>query len=68
MDALFLDAHREGYTPSQVFSTMTVGQLIALLGDYDEDTPVYLRHDNGYTYGGITEDCFNVRDLEKEEE
>ena len=23
--------------------------------DFDEDLPVYLRNDNGYTYGNITE-------------
>ena len=33
-----------------------VGELIAALGAFDEDTPVYLRHDGGYTYGGITWD------------
>ena len=37
-------------------NTMTVGELIAARGAFDEDTPVYLRHDGGYTYGGITWD------------
>ena len=36
--------------------TPSVGELIAALGAFDEDTPVYLRHDGGYTYGGITWD------------
>jgi len=35
---------------------LVVGELIAALGAFDEDTPVYLRHDGGYTYGGITWD------------
>ena len=34
---------------------MTVGELIAALQEYDEDTPVYLRNDGGYTYGSIEE-------------
>lgn len=33
----------------------TVGELIEILSDFDEDLPVYLRNDNGYTYGNITE-------------
>lgn len=50
---LALEAERTGYTPDQVGQTMTVGELIALLSDYDEDTPIYTSQDNGYTYGGI---------------
>ena len=34
------------------------GELINFLAQYDEDTPVYLSFDNGYTYGGITEGRF----------
>jgi len=37
---------------------MTAGELINFLAQYDEDTPVYLSFDNGYTYGGITEGRF----------
>ena len=29
-------------------------QLIAALEEFDEDTPVFLKHDGGYTYGGIS--------------
>ena len=46
---------REGYGIDQVRDTMTVGELVALLQDYDEDAPIYLSHDNGFTFGGITE-------------
>ena len=38
--------------------TMTAGELINFLAQYDEDTPIYLSFDNGYTYGGITEERF----------
>lgn len=46
---------------------MTVGELIDFLGNYDEDTPIYLSFDNGYTYGGITESHFE-EDCEGDEE
>ena len=43
-----------GYAPDQIRHTMTVGELIDALREFDEDAQVYLRHDGGYTYGGIT--------------
>lgn len=58
MKSLICSTFREGYGPDQVRRTMTVGELIAFLEDYDEDTPVYLSFDNGYTYGGISEGRF----------
>lgn len=65
---IVIDARREGYGPDQVMdNTMTVGELIDYLREYDSDVPVILSHDNGYTYGaisdyGITEDYFEVDD------
>ena len=56
---LFINANRTGYAPDQIRSTMTVAELIAALEEFPEDAPVYLKHDNGYTYGGI-----DWRDLE----
>lgn len=58
MEKLIYNTFREGYGIDQIHRTMTVGELIAFLENYDEDTPVYLSFDNGYTYGGITEDRF----------
>ena len=58
MKRLIYSTFREGYGTDQVRKTMTVGELIAHLEDYDENTPVYLSFDNGYTYGGITDDRF----------
>ena len=55
---LTINAHREGYAPDQIASTMTVGELIEFLNNFDEDEKVYLSHDNGYTYGGITASRF----------
>lgn len=50
MKALFIDGKRNGYGIDQCGRTLTVGELIALLEEYDNDRPVYLRNDNGYTY------------------
>ena len=55
MTNVYIDSRRDGYSPSQCHGTMTVGELIDILSQYDEDQPVYIRNDNGYTYGNITE-------------
>lgn len=60
---IYIKAPREGYSVDQIKRTLTVGQLIDLLEGYDESTKVYLQHDEGYTYGGLTYDSI----IEKEE-
>ena len=55
---LYIEGRRNGYSPEQCGRTMTVGDLIAYLEDFDEDTKVYISNDNGYTFGNITEDSF----------
>ncbi len=67
---LFINANRTGYSPGQISHTMTVSELIAALEELPEDAPVYLKHDNGYTYGGIgwndfEEDWSDDEDLEE---
>ena len=65
---LLIDAERSGYEPGQVHETMTVGELAetfaAIADQRGEDVRVYLRHDGGYTYGGITEECFEIEEEE----
>ena len=51
---VFIAANRTAYTPEDVEHTLTVRDVIDALSDYPDDTPVYLKHDGGYTYGGIT--------------
>lgn len=53
MAKLIIEVAREGYATDQIHDTMTVGDLIDELEQYDEDTRVYVSHDNGYTFGGI---------------
>ena len=55
---LFIEGRRNGYGTDQCGRTMTVGELIAYLEQFGEDTPVYLKNDNGYTYGNITNSSF----------
>lgn len=55
---LFIEGRRDGYTPAQCYSTMTVRELIEALENYSDDTLVYLNNDNGYTYGSIDYSSF----------
>lgn len=55
---LFIKSKREGYSPEQCRKSMTIGEMIAYLSQFDDDTSVYISNDNGYTYGSITETSF----------
>ena len=55
---IIIEAKREGYSIEQAENereAITVGELMRLLEDFDEDTKVYISNDNGYTYGSVTE-------------
>ena len=67
MKALFIEGNRNGYTPEQCGRTLTVKELIEILEQYDEDSPVYIRNDKGYTYGHITAYDINAEeDIDEE--
>lgn len=68
MDKLILNTMREGYAVDQIKRTMTVAELRNFLEYYKDETPVYLSFDNGYTYGGITEDKFELEESYDEED
>lgn len=66
---LVYNTSRDAYGIEDVRHTMTVGELVAHLQDYDPDTPVYLSFDNGYTYGGLDARSFEeLWDDESDEE
>lgn len=44
---------REHYGVEDVRGTMTVGQMIEFLSDYDEDQEMVIAFDGGYTFGCI---------------
>lgn len=63
---VFIETTREGYSPEQCGSTLTVGELIEILSAYDEDLEVYFSNDKGYTFGAIYESGIN--EMEEYEE
>lgn len=65
---IYIEGRREGYAPDQIYRTMTVGELIDFLSQFDEEAEVLLDNDNGYTYGSITEDSFKESYDDEEEE
>lgn len=67
-DVLMINTHRDSYTTNQCGKTMTVKDLINILNEYDEDTEVFLKNDNGYTYGKITEGRIELEYVEIEED
>jgi len=64
---LIINAKRNGYAPDQCGKTMTVGELMGYLEDFDPDDKIYLSHDRGYTYGSITQWDFEDREDMDEE-
>jgi len=56
---IFIEGRRNGYAPEQCGKTMTVGEMIDWLSQFDEEAKVYLRNDGGYTYGSITSHSFD---------
>ena len=66
--AIVFEAVREGYAKDQVECPVTVSALIEFLQDFDGDTPIYLSHDRGYTYGSIDLCDCDVVDLYEEDE
>lgn len=66
MRYLEIAAERTAYSVGDIRRTMTVGELQAALDSFDEDMPVYLSHDNGYTFGGITWGVLEEVDTEEE--
>ena len=53
MSYITFETKREGYAPDKCGNTMTVGELIQYLEQFDEDAKVFYSNDNGYTYGSI---------------
>ena len=60
MDKLIINTTRDAYSTRDVCGTMTVGDLKAFLEDVEDDTPIYLSFDNGYTYGAIRDDRMDI--------
>ena len=67
-NVILISADNDGYNLEQCGKTLTIGELIDILSSYDEDMPIYLKFDGGYTYGRLSEYRINSRYWEDEEE
>lgn len=66
---LRVETSRDRYNEKQVVdSAITVKELIEILKNKDEDLPVILSFDEGYTFGTINSDCINEDYYEEEDE
>ena len=61
---VIINANRQGYGTDQIRDTMTVGDLIDALSEFDPEARIMVGNDRQsygwYTYGGIT-----IRDIEE---
>lgn len=56
-NCVFIEGTHESYGADDLADrTATVGELIEILENYDEDLKVFIRNDNGYTFGSINSD------------
>jgi len=60
MDKLIIIANKDSYSTNDIRYTMTVGDLKAFLEDLEDDTPIYLSFDSGYTYGALKENSMEI--------
>lgn len=63
---LTIETMRSCYSLDQLDETMTVGELIEALSQYDEDMPVAFSNDRGYTYGEISESCLDIEPYDED--
>ena len=63
---VIIEVHRTGYATDQIKETMTVGDLIEKLEQFESDALVYTSHDRGYTFGGINDWDFD--EIEEDDE
>ncbi|MBR1736653.1 MAG: hypothetical protein IJ736_06500 [Firmicutes bacterium] len=62
--AIFLHTNQNGYEPDQCGRTMTVEELISLLSEFEPDKEVFLKNDDGHTYGNIRESDFAIEEYD----
>ena len=67
--AVMIEGRRDYYSASECLEyTITAGDLIRILSEYDSETPVMLNNDNGYTYGEIHGYTIEEKEVEVDEE
>lgn len=68
MEKLIIIANKDSYSTDDIYNTMTVGDLKSFLNDVEDDTPIYLSFDGGYTYGALRDDRMDIEYGDEEEE
>lgn len=68
MNRLEITGKRNSYSVDQCGRTLTVGELVEILQAYDDDTPIYINNDNGYTFGSIMESDIDFIEEENDED
>ena len=67
MTVLMIDGRRDCYSGSDLIGkTMTVMELRSYISCYDDDTPIMICNDNGYTYGKITGASIREEEIEED--
>ena len=65
---VMIEGRRDDYSAGDLIdNTMTVGELISLLEEYNSDTPVMINNDNGYTYGAIRSHTIEEEEVDLDE-
>lgn len=60
MDKLIINASRDAYSTKDIISTMTIGDLKEFLEDFEDDSPIYISFDRGYTFGALKKYNFDI--------
>ena len=66
-EIVFINTNRSGYSVDQIYSTLTVEELINHLSEFDPNSKVYLRNDNGYTFGSVSYEDIISEEVEENE-
>ena len=62
-NVVVIEANNTAYSAGSVRRTMTVGELIQELYEFDLMSPVVLKFDNGYTYGPIEKNSLSEEEI-----
>ena len=66
---IYIEGRRDAYSADELIGrTIKVGDLISILSQYDDDTPVMINNDNGYTFGRINGSTIDEADVDIDEE
>lgn len=65
---LFFETEAHAYAPEDCTNTMTVGELLYFLDQYEDDTLIMFSNDNGYTYGRVFESDIREDEIDEDDD